>query len=137
MITGALTIFLGGIAGISLLVGGIGIMNIMLVSVVERTKEIGLRKAMGAKRSDIMFQFLVESTTLSIFGGLIGILLGWLIAFGISLYANSVGFEIGSPLTISNILLATLFSAAVGIFFGLYPSNRAAKLVPVEALRTD
>jgi putative ABC transport system permease protein len=132
-----LTIFLGGIAGISLLVGGIGIMNIMLVSVIERTKEIGLRKAMGARKKDIMIQFLVESSILSLGGGIIGILFGWLIAVLVDVIAANSGTPLNSVVTVDAILLATLFSAAVGIFFGLYPSNRAASLEPVEALRTD
>jgi len=136
-ITGVLTIFLGGVAGISLLVGGIGIMNIMLVSVIERTKEIGLRKAMGARKRDIMLQFLVESSILSIGGGFIGIIFGWLIAIVVGVVAANTGTIINPIVTVDAILLATLFSAAVGLFFGLYPSNRAAKLEPVEALRTD
>jgi putative ABC transport system permease protein len=132
-----LTIFLGGIAGISLLVGGIGIMNIMLVSVIERTKEIGLRKAVGARKRDIMIQFLVESSILSIGGGIIGILFGWLIAVVVDAIAVNAGTVLNSVVTLDAVLLATLFSAAVGIFFGIYPSNRAASLEPVEALRTD
>jgi putative ABC transport system permease protein len=132
-----LTIFLGGIAGISLLVGGIGIMNIMLVSVIERTKEIGLRKAVGARKRDIMIQFLVESSILSIGGGIIGILFGWLISVVIDAIAVNTGTVLNSVVTLDAVLLATLFSAAVGIFFGIYPSNRAASLEPVEALRTD
>jgi putative ABC transport system permease protein len=136
-ITAILTIFLGGVAGISLLVGGIGIMNIMLVSVIERTKEIGLRKAMGARRRDIMLQFLVESSFLSFGGGIIGIIFGWLIAYVIGIYAANSGTMLNPIVTFDAILLATLFSATTGIFFGLYPSNRAAKLEPVEALRSD
>ncbi len=136
-ITGIMTIFLGGVAGISLLVGGIGIMNIMLVSVIERTKEIGLRKAMGARRSDIMLQFLIESSMLSIGGGFVGIAFGWLIAILVGQIAAASGTMINPVVSMDSILLATLFSAAVGIFFGLYPSNRAAQLEPVEALRTD
>jgi putative ABC transport system permease protein len=132
-----LTIFLGGIAGISLLVGGIGIMNIMLVSVIERTKEIGLRKAVGARKRDIMIQFLVESSILSIGGGIIGILFGWLISVVVDAIAVNTGTVLNSVVTLDAVLLATLFSAAVGIFFGIYPSNRAASLEPVEALRTD
>jgi putative ABC transport system permease protein len=136
-ILSVLTIFLGGIAGISLLVGGIGIMNIMLVSVIERTKEIGLRKAMGARKKDIMIQFLVESSILSLGGGIIGILFGWLIAVVVDVIAANSGTPLTSIVTFDAVLLATLFSAAVGIFFGIYPSNRAASLEPVEALRTD
>jgi putative ABC transport system permease protein len=136
-ITGILTIFLGGIAGISLLVGGIGIMNIMLVSVIERTREIGLRKAMGARKSDIMIQFLTESSLLSLFGGLLGIALGWLIAFIVGQIAAASDTNIVPVVGLDAILMATLFSAAVGLFFGLYPANRAASLQPVEALRYE
>jgi putative ABC transport system permease protein len=136
-ITGILTIFLGGIAAISLLVGGIGIMNIMLVSVIERTREIGLRKAMGARKSDILGQFLTESMLLSLFGGLLGILLGWLISFIVGLVADNSGTPFDPVIDMNAILLATLFSTAVGLFFGLYPANRAANLEPVEALRSE
>lgn len=136
-ITGVFTIFLGGIAGISLLVGGIGIMNIMLVTVTERTREIGLRKALGARRRDILVQFLTESSLLSLLGGLIGILLGWLLALLIGRIATASGNPFSPTVTISSILLATLFSAAVGLFFGIYPANRAAGLEPVEALRYE
>jgi putative ABC transport system permease protein len=136
-ITSTFTMFLGGIAGVSLLVGGIGIMNIMLVSVVERTKEIGLRKALGARKTNILFQFLVESSFLSLSGGLIGIALGYVIAILIGQIASMGGAPITPVIEVQSILLATLFSAAVGLFFGLYPANRAASLEPVEALRTE
>jgi putative ABC transport system permease protein len=136
-ITGIFTIFLGGIAGISLLVGGIGIMNIMLVTVTERTREIGLRKAVGARKSDIRVQFLVESALLSLGGGVVGIMIGWGIAQLIGLWAASSGTPLTPLVGINSILLATLFSAAVGLFFGIYPANRAANLEPVEALRTE
>lgn len=136
-ITNVLTIFLGGIAAISLLVGGIGIMNIMLVSVTERTREIGLRKAIGARRRDILIQFLTESSLLSMFGGLIGIGLGWLIAFAVGLVAAANNTELVPAVGLDAILLATLFSTAVGLFFGIYPANRAANLEPVEALRYE
>jgi len=136
-ITGILTIFLGGIAGISLLVGGIGIMNIMLVSVTERTREIGLRKALGARKRDILTQFLTESSLLSLIGGLIGIVLGWLISFGVGKIAEASGTAFTPIVGIDAILLATIFSAAVGLFFGIYPANRAANLEPVEALRYE
>jgi len=136
-ITGVLTIFLGGIAAISLLVGGIGIMNIMLVSVVERTREIGLRKALGARKRDILTQFLAESSFLSLLGGLVGVLLGWLIAVGIEQISTMLGSPFNIPINADAILLATLFSTAVGLFFGLYPANRAASLEPVEALRYE
>jgi putative ABC transport system permease protein len=131
-ITQILTIFLGAIAAISLLVGGIGIMNIMLVSVTERTREIGLRKAVGAKSRIILAQFLIETLVISLLGGLLGILLGWAIA---ALVAFS-GL-IPAQVSLSSILLAVGFSAAVGIFFGLYPAYRAACLRPIEALRYE
>ena len=136
-ITGVLTIFLGGIAAISLLVGGIGIMNIMLVSVTERTREIGLRKALGARRLDILVQFLAESSLLSLFGGLIGVGFGAIIASIVERIATANGTPITPAIGIDTILLATLFSTAVGLFFGLYPANRAAGLEPVEALRYE
>ncbi|OJX38126.1 MAG: hypothetical protein BGO78_08850 [Chloroflexi bacterium 44-23] len=136
-ITNVLTIFLGGIAGISLLVGGIGIMNIMLVSVTERTKEIGLRKALGARRKDILIQFLTESSLLSLFGGVLGIGLGWLIAFAVGRIAAASGTQLIPAVGLDAILLATIFSTAVGLFFGIYPANRAAGLQPVEALRHE
>ncbi len=136
-VTGILTIFLGGIAAISLLVGGIGIMNIMLVSVTERTREIGLRKALGARRRDILIQFLVESSLLSLIGGIVGILFGWLIAFIVGRVAVALGNNFTPVVGVDAILLATLFSAAVGLFFGIYPANRAAGLEPVEALRYE
>jgi putative ABC transport system permease protein len=132
-----LTIFLGGIAAISLLVGGIGIMNIMLVSVTERTREIGLRKALGARKRDILFQFLVESSMLSLIGGIVGILFGWLIAFVVGKIAAATGNNFTPIVGLNAIALATLFSAAVGLFFGIYPANRAASLQPVEALRYE
>lgn len=136
-ITNVMTIFLGGIAGISLLVGGIGIMNIMLVSVTERTREIGLRKALGARKKDIMIQFLTESSLLSLFGGVIGIGLGWLISFVVGKIAAASGTALYPVVGLDAILLATIFSTAVGLFFGLYPANRAANLEPVEALRYE
>ncbi len=136
-ITGVLTVFLGGIAAISLLVGGIGIMNIMLVSVTERTREIGVRKAIGAHKRDILIQFLVESSLLSLFGGLIGIVFGWLIAFIVGKIASASGTPFTPTVGLNAILLATIFSTAVGLFFGLYPANRAASLQPVEALRYE
>jgi putative ABC transport system permease protein len=136
-ITGVLTIFLGGVAAISLLVGGIGIMNIMLVSVIERTREIGLRKALGARKRDILIQFLTESSLLSLIGGILGIILGWLIAVAVGAIAAAADADIVPAISIDSILLATLFSMAVGLFFGLYPANQAASLQPVEALRYE
>ena len=131
-ITATLTIFLGAIAGISLLVGGIGIMNIMLVSVTERTREIGLRKAVGARRGTIMFQFLIETIVLSLIGGVTGIALGWGIAYGVSA-ADLVQADVQG----NTIMMAFFFAAFVGIFFGIYPASRAARLSPIEALRYE
>jgi putative ABC transport system permease protein len=131
-ITTVLTAFLGAIAGISLLVGGIGVMNIMLVSVTERTREIGLRKAVGARRRDILTQFLIESVVVSLLGGLIGLLLGSGIAVAVGL--SGLITPIVSP---SALLLAIGFAAAVGVFFGSYPAQRAARLRPIEALRYE
>ena len=136
-IIGIMTTFLGGIAAISLLVGGIGIMNIMLVSVAERTREIGLRKAVGARNRDIMIQFLAESSFLSLLGGLIGILLGWLISLIIGQIAAASGTALNPQVSLNSVLLATLFSIGVGLFFGIYPARRAARLEPVEALRYE
>ena len=118
-ITGVLTIFLGGIAGISLLVGGIGIMNIMLVSVTERTREIGLRKALGARKKDILLQFLTESSLLSLIGGVIGIMFGWLIAFAVGKVATATGNNFTPIVGTDAILLSTSFSAIIGLFFAL------------------
>ncbi len=136
-ITSMLTIFLGGIAAISLLVGGIGIMNIMLVSVTERTREIGLRKAVGARRRDILVQFLAESVVLSLLGGGLGILFGWLIGVAVAIVSKNSGNAITPVVGMDAILLATLSASAIGIFFGFYPANRAASLQPVEALRSE
>ncbi len=131
-VTATLTTFLGAIAALSLLVGGIGIMNITLVSVSERTREIGLRKAVGARKDHILFQFLVETTTLSISGGLIGILLG----IGIAGIVTATGL-ITAQITLSSILLSFFFAVAIGLFFGIYPAYRAANLHPMEALRSE
>ena len=120
------------IAGISLLVGGIGVMNIMLVSITERTKEIGTRKALGAKNSSIRFQFIMESVVLCIIGGIIGITLG--VALG-ALGVKLLGFD--AKASLSSILIAFGFSAAIGVFFGFYPANRAAKMNPIDALRYE
>jgi putative ABC transport system permease protein len=132
IITGTLTAFLGAIAGISLVVGGIGIMNIMLVSVTERTREIGIRKAVGALKRDILTQFLLESVLLSLLGGALGILLGWLISLG----AGAL-LELETVVELSTVLLATGFATAVGVIFGIYPAWQAAGLRPIEALRYE
>ncbi|MBX7233440.1 MAG: ABC transporter permease [Caldilineales bacterium] len=132
-ITGVLTTFLGGIAAISLLVGGIGIMNIMLVSVTERTREIGLRKAVGAKRRHILTQFLVEAMVLSIIGGVIGMILGFVGAQALA----GLSEDLEAVVTMQAVLLATGFSALVGLFFGIYPALRASQLHPIDALRYE
>ncbi len=132
-VTGVITLFLGAIASISLLVGGIGIMNIMLVSVTERTREIGLRKAVGAKRRDILGQFLLEAVVLAVLGGAAGIILGALGATGIRLAVP----DLDTSLTTNAVLLAVGFSAAVGLFFGIYPASRAAAMDPIDALRFE
>lgn len=131
-VTGTLTLMLGGIAGISLLVGGIGIMNIMLVSVTERTREIGITKALGAKKRDILWQFLVESAVISGLGGLVGLLLGYGLVRTISKFTGLTA--VFSPQVVA---VAVLFSLFVGVFFGIYPANKAANLNPIEALRAE
>lgn len=136
-ITGVLTIFLGGVAAISLLVGGIGIMNIMLVSVTERTREIGLRKALGARRRDILIQFLTESILLSFGGGVVGVFLAWILTLIVQTVAKASNVDIVPLIGMDSIMLATLFSMGVGLIFGIYPANRAAGLQPVEALRYE
>ncbi len=131
-VTNTMTMMLGGIAGISLLVGGIGIMNIMLVSVSERTKEIGIRKAIGAKRRDILLQFLIEAVVLSALGGVIGVGLGFIIG---KVLAATMGLAISYSTFVS--LIAFLFSLLVGVVFGVFPANKAAKLDPIQALRYE
>jgi putative ABC transport system permease protein len=132
-VLGLLTIFLALIAGISLLVGGIGVMNIMLVSVTERTREIGLRKAVGARYIDLMLQFLFESVAVSVSGGLVGILIGALMALIGGLLLPTLGLTI-TPISV---VLAVGVSVTIGIFFGIYPASRAAALNPIEALRYE
>ncbi len=131
-ITNTFTILLGSVAGISLIVGGIGIMNMMLTTVTERTREIGLRKAIGAKPKDIILQFLAEAIMLTFIGGMIGILVGWLASFAISQLGG-----ISTKISFFSIVLAFSISAAIGIIFGYYPAQRAAKLNPIEALRYE
>jgi putative ABC transport system permease protein len=131
-VTGTFTTLLAAIAGISLLVGGIGIMNMMLTTVTERTREIGLRKAIGAKKKDITLQFLSESVLLTFTGGAIGIVLGWLTAFIVSYFTG-----IATSVSLGSVILAFCVSAAIGIIFGYYPARRAAGLSPIEALRYE
>ncbi len=131
-ITGMMTLLTAGIAGISLVVGGIGIMNIMLVSVTERTREIGIRKAIGAKRSSIMAQFLIEAAVVSCMGGLVGIILS---IIGTTILGSAMGINAFPSVLV--MLGAFLFSAVIGIFFGWAPANKAAKLNPIEALHAD
>ncbi len=133
-ILGMITAFIVLVAAISLLVGGIGVMNIMLVSVTERTREIGIRKALGARTGSILLQFLSESAIITLLGGLIGIILGLLGAYGIC-SLPMLGFAPGVRIT--TILIATVFSSGVGIFFGIYPARKAAKMHPIDALRQN
>ena len=130
-VTSTLSLLLGGIASISLIVGGIGVMNVMLVSVTERTKEIGIRKSLGAKKRDILLQFLVESLALSVLGGIIGVVFG----LGIGNLAENFGFSFSPNTTI--VLIAFSSSALVGLIFGIFPAYRAANLNPIDALRTE
>ena len=132
MITGILTLLLGSIASISLVVGGIGIMNIMLVSVTERTREIGIRMSVGAKPADILLQFLLEAVLLSLIGGAVGIILGIGLTAVIAYFA-----EWPTPISLFAIIVSSLFAAAVGIFFGLYPARKASRMNPIEALRYE
>jgi putative ABC transport system permease protein len=127
-----MTLLLAAVAGISLIIGGIGIMNIMLVSVTERTREIGLRMAVGARGKDILTQFLIEAVTLSLIGGAIGVLLGAVSTWAVGSFA---GWQVS--MTIGSIILAAGFSAIVGVFFGFYPAKRASNLLPIQALRYE
>lgn len=136
-ITNALKYFLGAMAALSLLVGGIGIMNIMLVSVTERTREIGLRKAVGADNSDITFQFLIETAAITTIGGLIGTGGGILVSYAITLIIKNIGYDWQFSISPLSIILAIAVSTAIGLIFGIYPARKASKLQPVEALRYE
>jgi putative ABC transport system permease protein len=130
--TGTMTLLLGAIAGISLLVGGIGVMNIMLVSVLERTREIGIRKALGAREHDIWIQFLIEAILLTLAGGVIGVIIGWLVSY----FVNSMGL-MTTLVTADVVILAVSVSVGIGLFFGFYPAWNASRLNPIEALRSE
>jgi len=136
-ITQALKMFLAAVAAISLIVGGIGIMNIMFVSVNERTREIGLRKAIGARRKNILIQFLIESSVMTLIGGLIGIIVGIAIAWVITLGVNYFGYDWQFIVTPLSVFISTLMAISVGLVFGLWPANRASKLNPIQALRYE
>ena len=135
-VTATFTVFLGAIAGISLLVGGIGVMNIMLVSVTERTREIGIRKAIGARRRDLLLQFLLEASLLSLVGGAVGVLAGW--GMGVAMGRLELnGQRIQALVQGDIVVLALAVSIAIGLFFGIYPAMRAARLDPIVALRHE
>lgn len=128
-VTGTVTLLISGVAAISLIVGGIGVMNIMMVTVTERTREIGIRKSIGARNRDIMFQFVVEAIILTFMGGILGILFGWGAGF---LAGKLMGME--AVLSVKSVIIAVAISSAIGIIFGVYPARKAAKLDPIEAL---
>ncbi len=130
--TGTMTLLLGAIAAISLLVGGIGVMNIMLVSILERTKEIGIRKALGARERDMWGQFLIEAVFLTLAGGIIGVILGWVVSVAV----NTTGL-MTTIVTIDIVILAVSVSVGIGLFFGFYPAWNASRLNPIDALRSE
>jgi putative ABC transport system permease protein len=137
-VVNVMTIFISAVAAISLLVGGIGVMNIMLVSVTERTREIGIRKAVGASTTDIMMQFMTESIILTMVGGILGILAGLGLAEGIAWFVKTMNIASISPvLSLQSIVIAVIFSSAVGLFFGIYPARKAARMDPIDALRYE
>ena len=129
--TSTMTRLLGAIAAISLLVGGIGVMNIMLVSVLERTREIGIRKALGAKEHDIWIQFLMEAAFLTLAGGIVGVIVGWLVSY----FVNNMGMT--TVVSADIVVLAVSVSVGIGLFFGFYPAWNAARLDPIDALRAE
>jgi ABC-type antimicrobial peptide transport system permease subunit len=136
-VTDALRYFLLTIGTISLIVGGIGIMNIMLIAVSQRIREVGLRKAVGAKNGDVMVQFLIESATISFLGGAIGIVIGIILADLISLIVNSLGYFWPFLVSFESIFVATLVSILIGLVFGIYPARKASQISPMEALRYE
>ena len=136
-ITNVLKYFLAGIAAISLLVGGVGIMNIMLISVTQRIREVGLRKAVGARNRHIITQFLIEAVFITLVGGIIGIIFGILISLLAAVVINALGYEWEFLISFSSIVVATMVSAAIGLLFGLYPARKAARISPMEALRYE
>jgi len=136
-ITNALTMFLVAVAAIALVVGGVGIMNIMLAAVQERTREIGLRKAVGAKNKNIIVQFLIESIMITSLGGLVGIILGILVAYLAAQIAQGLGYDWNFVVSFPSIILGCFVSVGVGLIFGIVPARKASKLHPIEALRYE
>ncbi|OGO85332.1 MAG: hypothetical protein A2Y24_08465 [Clostridiales bacterium GWE2_32_10] len=136
-ITNAMRYFLLAVGTISLIVGGVGVMNVMLIAVTQRIKEVGLRKAVGAKNVDVMVQFLLESATISFLGGLIGIIFGIAVSFGVALAVNAMGYDWKFIIAPSSIVIAVTVSILIGIIFGLYPARKASKISPMEALRYE